>query len=324
VPQNDDDARGCCHWIVEYWSREEYINMDTHADIDEQLLLTEGLLQCPEYAHVLYLEVDPNLRGPTCISSKEKGWYKNPPTTMSDNKTTWATTSLITVPAVSGRLLQFPGASMHAVPKPLSLWFSEDEMTKQQQADDETETETPLLLAVVENDEADKNNNDLDSDWDDSDDDDHDDAEQQRCVILFNLWRRDDRGGPRGKTEDLMEKGSLPEGIGYTGDDQDNNKYIEQERQRRVTQWNQDYGLKCRDLWCNPRNLWNTTAIVVVDNDNNTQQKNPTTTTIRVPLMGNKARRLHHQRHVRLSSPASLASALHETTTPRHFTLHEE
>jgi hypothetical protein len=40
---NNDES-----WIVEYWSREEYMNMDTHSDIDEQLLLNDAVIKCPD------------------------------------------------------------------------------------------------------------------------------------------------------------------------------------------------------------------------------------------------------------------------------------
>jgi hypothetical protein len=266
-------------WIVEYWSREEYMNMDTHSDIDEQLLLNEGVIHCPDHGHVLYLHVDSSIRGPTCVFSKEGGWH---PQSSADK-----TTSLITVPAVPGRLLHFPGALMHAVPKPTSLWFLEEA----QQAE----------ILAAEN----------DMDWDDDDDDDEDD--EKRCVVLFNLWRG---RGPGGKTEDVMEKGILPDGIGFA--DQDDN-YIQQEKERRVMQWDEEYGVDCRDLWCNTRDLWNTTAIV-----DNCADEGQSLTAIHVPLMGNKARRVHPQRQVCLSSPSRLESALQEMTTPRHFILREE
>ena len=34
--------------IVEYWSRDEFLNMDTHSDIDERELLNEGTLRCQD------------------------------------------------------------------------------------------------------------------------------------------------------------------------------------------------------------------------------------------------------------------------------------
>ncbi len=43
--------------IVEYWSRRDYINMDAHADIDEDTLKDEGVLRCPRNSHVLYMQI---------------------------------------------------------------------------------------------------------------------------------------------------------------------------------------------------------------------------------------------------------------------------
>ena len=43
--------------MVEYWSRSQYINLDAHADIDENTLKDEGVLRCPRHAHVLYLQI---------------------------------------------------------------------------------------------------------------------------------------------------------------------------------------------------------------------------------------------------------------------------
>jgi hypothetical protein len=45
------------HDIVEYcWSRQEYLNLDAHSDIDEEELEDDGSLRYPEFAHVLYLQ----------------------------------------------------------------------------------------------------------------------------------------------------------------------------------------------------------------------------------------------------------------------------
>eukprot|EP00984_Skeletonema_dohrnii_P013121 scaffold5408_cov129-Skeletonema_dohrnii-CCMP3373.AAC.4 len=43
--------------MVEYWSRSQYINLDAHADIDENTLKDEGVLRCPRHGHVLYLQI---------------------------------------------------------------------------------------------------------------------------------------------------------------------------------------------------------------------------------------------------------------------------
>ncbi|CAB9498642.1 expressed unknown protein [Seminavis robusta] len=272
-------------WVVEYWSRDEYINLDAHSDIDEQLLLREGSIRCPTWAHVLYLDVVPDLRGPTCVFSQMGGWNGQ---TVSDA----ATTSVISVPALPGRLLKFPGAAMHAVPKPTSLWFM-------------NENDQDEMLAKEEEEEEE------DFDYDDDDDD-----RTERSVILFNVWQGD---GPGGVQEDLIEKGILPDGIGLAADDSNDN-YMAKEKERRVELWNEDYGAGCRDLKCKPRTEWQRVDIVDSSNKQNTKSEK---TTIRVPLMGNKKRHLHANGRAHLTSPARLLNALEDKSTPHHFVLHQ-
>jgi hypothetical protein len=158
--------------LVEYWSREEYMNIDTHVDIDERILEDEGQLVAPSSSHVLYLEV--NVRGPTCVfPSKRVGW------TLEDEKPN-ATVDLVIVPAVQGRILRFPGSAMHAVPCPSDRWLmtEEDEtrLRAEEQADDEDE--------------------DFDG-FDEEEKVDDEEEEIERSVLLFNTWP-DDRPPPLG------------------------------------------------------------------------------------------------------------------------------
>jgi hypothetical protein len=148
--------------IVEYWSRQEFLNMDAHSDIDERALQNDGVLLCPEWGHVLYLNVDDTLRGPTCVFSKFGGWQGDS-----------SAVTMVVVPAVQGRVLRFPGSAMHAIPRPCNRWlFNKEEERLLREAEEE--------------------------DMYDDDDDDHCDG-NDRSVMLFNTWPRQ---GPRGVLPD--------------------------------------------------------------------------------------------------------------------------
>ena len=84
---------------VEYWWRDEWINLDAHADVDELLARQGGELRYPTHGHVLYLQIGSDVQGPTVL--------------LLNNYSV-----LITVPAVSNRLLRFKGDVIHAVPRP--------------------------------------------------------------------------------------------------------------------------------------------------------------------------------------------------------------
>jgi hypothetical protein len=147
--------------IVEYWSREHYINIDTHADVDEKRLLHESRILCPKQGHILYLSVDTNLLGPTFIfPNKLEGWG-------TERSTKTKIIEMITVPALQGRLVRFNGRAMHAVPKPVDRWLLSDVDEK--------------LLREKENDEAQRFTDNKKS----KDSIDHKDL---RHVLLFNTW----------------------------------------------------------------------------------------------------------------------------------------
>jgi hypothetical protein len=259
--------------ICEYWSRNEYIHMDAHADIDEQQLEDEEQIRCPEFGHVLYLDLAPNIRGPTCVFSEYGGWA---------NVNT--TTTIVTVPAVQGRVLRFPGSAMHAAPKPTNRWFLSQQEEEQQLRDDDADE------------------NDM---WDDEDE-----VDVERSVILFNTWSNQ---GPRGVTQDYT-KGTIPDGIEL--DDVDD-KYMEQQKLRRIQEWQEDYGKDCCDIWCQPRTKWMDVDIV----DNNSL---PADTTLRISLMGKKTRRLHPMQHVQLVGPSTLREVLGEESQPSQSLLKQE
>mmetsp|Transcript_12924 Transcript_12924/g.24276 ORF Transcript_12924/g.24276 Transcript_12924/m.24276 type:complete len:376 (+) Transcript_12924:39-1166(+) len=174
-------AMGDSTKLVEYWSRSDYLNIETHADIDESMLENDGVVRCPLMGHVLYLKIKKGLFGPTCVFPNETtGW----------NLEKKEETSLIVVPAVQGRILRFPGNAMHAVPKPHNRWFME----------------------VQEDDDDDEFDDEFDDDeWLDDENDYDDEDEVERSVLLFNTWP-DDEPGPEGIHPD-NPFGSIPDGI---------------------------------------------------------------------------------------------------------------
>ena len=274
-------AIGDNNTIVEYWSRQEYMNLDVHSDIDEVELEDDGKLRYPQYGHVLYLQVDNDLRGPTCIFPTQLGKWEN-----SSGEGGEERCPLITVPAVQGRVVRFPGSAMHAVPKPSTRWFGFND-------DDE---------------------NNIDSDYDDDDDDDDNDVDT-RSVILFNTWK--DRG-PRGVTEDSIT-GELPEGIeididGSAIDVDSNDNYQEQQIAQQIADWEEEYGRNCKDLWCNERTHWKDVSIRTVEPvDENCSGVCNTYSSIRIPLMGSKSRRIHSQKYqTNIQAPTNLKSLLEE------------
>lgn len=101
---------------VEYWSRQEWRHIEAHADVDEHLAKQETHLpfRYPDKGHVLYLQVGKDVRGPTCLFTNA---------TSGGDLVECSDTELVTVPAVAGRLLQFSGDMLHAVPRPSDLWL---------------------------------------------------------------------------------------------------------------------------------------------------------------------------------------------------------
>jgi hypothetical protein len=103
-----------CH--VEYWSRQEWRHIEAHADVDENLAKREAdqSFLYPDRGHVLYLQVGSDVRGPTCLFFNA---------TSGGDLLRRNSVEIVTVPAVCGRLLQFPGNALHAVPRPTDLWL---------------------------------------------------------------------------------------------------------------------------------------------------------------------------------------------------------
>lgn len=102
--------------IVEYWWREEWMNLELHRDIDERLALENGPIRFPDHAHVLYLSVGKEALGPTVLLENA-----------ADDITKQIFGSMTIVPAVAGRFLRFRGDMMHAVPRPSLAYLDPEE-----------------------------------------------------------------------------------------------------------------------------------------------------------------------------------------------------
>jgi hypothetical protein len=102
--------------IVEYWWREEWINLELHRDIDERLAQQNGPIRFPDHAHVLYLSVGEEALGPTVLLENAIG-----------DITKEVFDSITIVPAVAGRFLRFTGDMMHAVPRPSLAYLDPEE-----------------------------------------------------------------------------------------------------------------------------------------------------------------------------------------------------
>ena len=101
--------------IVEYWWREEWMNLEMHRDLDEKLAVQQGPVRFPNHAHVLYLNVGEQVNGPTVVLHD------------SSDRSKKSFDKISVVPALTGRLLRFDGDMMHAVPRPPLAYFDEAE-----------------------------------------------------------------------------------------------------------------------------------------------------------------------------------------------------
>jgi hypothetical protein len=269
--------------VVEYWWRDEYMNIDVHSDIDECLLEDEGRLSLPDIGHVLYLQVMEELRGPTCVVSQYSGW-----------KSEAVTTEMVTVPAVQGRLLRFPGSAMHGVPKPMDRWLLSD---KEEQALRDEDAEEELKSQEAQDDES--------QDWEDDDDDE---TAPERSVLLFNCWSK---LGPTGVTRDCIG-GTFPDGVEI--DDAALNYMAQQEAEIRL-EWVDEFGSNGEELACHLKSGWISQQILEPPKEDEEEAA-----TIRVSLMGKKNRRLYPKKNVKLRGPVeAFRKAVQQESTPTRF-----
>jgi hypothetical protein len=268
---------------VEYWSRDNYMNIDAHADIDEAFLEGEGVVRCPLVAHILYLQVKDGLHGPTCVFPGEQmGWGFNEGAPGREEK------DMFIVPAVVGRILRFPGGAMHAVPNPANRWLlsrQEEKALREKEADSDFDDDE-----------------DEDESFDDIDDAEDYDDEVERSVILFNSWA-DDEPGPRGVNGD-MATGALPEGIELSEEDLE--AFLKSQEAQIWNGWEEEYGKNCQNIKCNPFSEWESVASEEIPVKSEMHSVN-------VSLMGRESRHLYSEQYAELKgSRAGIESALNE------------
>lgn len=325
---------------VEYWSRDEFMNIDVHADIDE-LHLEEGeedddgkesgLLRCPKMGHVLYLEVEDGLRCPTCVfPNKRTGWdvmnkdYHHTNRKDKQQQQQQTPVELITIPAVQGRILMFPGSAMHSVPRPTHRWFlskeEEDILRKEEEAEaqfggddcDEDEDEDE-----DDNDDDDNYDDNTGLSYNDSNDYDVDYGEEkiERSVLLFNTWP-DDETGPRGISGDYIS-GAIPDGVELSEGTLED--FARTKEAQRLLEWEEEYGINAKSLSCNPIADWKQVDVHFHYSDSEIENG-----TVRPSLMGNQKRRVSMKKFVCLKGPApALHKALQEEEKVWQFQMKE-
>jgi hypothetical protein len=105
-------------FVVEYWVKQDWEHHHAHPDVDGPLLYGSDVLQNPYKGHVLYLQKGSQVNGPTAV-------FPNA-TTGGDimyDSTATNQQEVLVVPFLEGRLLQFQGNVLHAVPRPVDVWL---------------------------------------------------------------------------------------------------------------------------------------------------------------------------------------------------------
>mmetsp|Transcript_14613 Transcript_14613/g.30011 ORF Transcript_14613/g.30011 Transcript_14613/m.30011 type:complete len:369 (-) Transcript_14613:276-1382(-) len=185
--------------IVGYWSRDEYVNLDIHADLDEVSLEEEAerceessdgegcdaTLRFPERTHLLYLH-DIFYPAPTWVFLDRLGGWDGLNATDARRGTRKDCerkkgVEAVAVPPRGGRLLRFDGRAMHGVPRPFDRWLRSD-------------VEEELVARYLEyNDDDDFSLEDYNDDVDNSARIWFNSAEMDqsrwRPVLVFNTWR---------------------------------------------------------------------------------------------------------------------------------------
>jgi len=350
--------------VVEYWCRQEHLNLEAHADVDEvwferscgknQIVLgndPSARFRYPAIGHVLYLTKPTLGVGPTCVFPPKASILAGggPNQQNGDVSIQNEIDSVVTVPAVPGRVLRFPGRALHAVPKPVDTWFSQHNVEEGDEDNADGDYET-------------------DDEWDDDcndDDDDDDDDDEERSVILFNTWEAsaddisddisdDSQIGPIGVRYDPMFHVDSDIGVvemmmssvdmgGVEVDDDFVTgmvQYAWQQRNNQLQQWREKYSSNLRDdckndgdntkgftvyskVLCEPRDSWKPAAIDAKPNDLHRCEDKTVGHygTIRVPLMGDKLRRRHFSKVLRWTVPSSFVNGVNEPMKPCEFPL---
>jgi len=288
--------------IVEYWSRSNYINMDAHADIDEDVLKDEGVLRCPSNGHVLYMQIaSGNLSDDDNNIDNSKQVMACPTVVFPTRKIAWGSVT----PMHDNTSLE--EEAQEYIVDVENYWSEEEKQQYGYTSDVEDSSWEEMVVVPAVNGRllrfdgaafhavpkpADRflmgerelaiflerereDDDDDDCYW--NDDDDYDDMEDEntskRSVILFNTWP-EGSNGPRGVLPDRIID-SIPDGISIG--DEDNS--LEDEQWNR---WEDTYGKEFETVMCNPSSEWEE-EVTTVSGD--------IVRDVTIPLMGNPSRR---------------------------------
>jgi hypothetical protein len=352
---NTDDSNNGKDMVVEYWCRQEHLNLEAHADVDEVFFERycnnnnnnnnksgssssskdgNSGFRYPTTGHILYLTKPTLGLGPTCVFPPNNASSNG----MDDTNSliTEIISSVVTIPAVTGRVLRFPGNALHAVPKPADVWFSNDTNDQEEEEDDD---------------------DDDDEYWDDEDEDD-----EERSVVLFNTWEQTDDNddienvGPIGVMHDPMFKVEsdldivemMMSSVDISAEDsgveideefvQSMVRYAKEQKAKQLRDWcekysegndsdnsnqNEEDDVAYTKLHCQPRKSW---AIAPIDTtatgqDAISESESKDTSTIRVPLMGDKVRRRYPKKAVRWDVPSTFQQGANDPKQPFVFPL---
>jgi hypothetical protein len=287
---------------VEYWSRQEWRNIEAHADIDEFLAKAQDAdasrsdyssdnikaaapFRYPDHGHVLYLQVGSNVRGPTCIFPKRSsggdllrpinininGGHVLNDGQVVDNSVR-NVVELVTVPAVPGRLVRFEGKDLHAVPRPTDLW----------------------LLKFVQG--APKYEPEV---------------EWGRSVILFNTWsQQPPQNVPLSSL--YAASSSTTKNSGDSKETLELHSYSIGEQR---SKWTHTFSLVEQQQQDN-----STTTCSSTESESSTEER---PLSAKVWLLGNERRRDHPMRTLKLAAPERLREALNEETKVHRLLLEQ-
>ena len=112
---------------VEFWSRDEWLGMEAHRDVDEEAACRNGELRMPSRVIIVYGECEAGLRAPTVLWGDnhicDDGDAASGTARVADGNDGGEGGLLVVIPAVPGRVLSFSGSLLHAVPKPAIEWL---------------------------------------------------------------------------------------------------------------------------------------------------------------------------------------------------------
>lgn len=322
--------------IVEYWSRSNYINMDAHADIDEDVLKDEGVLRCPSNGHVLYMQIaSGNLNDDDNNIDNSKQVMACPTVVFPTRKIAWGSITPMHSNTSLGEEAQEYIVDVE------NYWSEEEKQQYGYTSDKDNACQEMVIVPAVngrllrfdgaafhavprpadrflmsEQDlalflerEREEEEEDDDDYWDDDYDNDMEEENtSKRSVILFNTWP-EGSNGPRGVLPDRIID-SIPDGISIG--DEDNNS-LEDEQWNR---WEDTYGgEKFETINCNPSSEWSLEEVTIVSGD--------IVRDVTIPLMGNPSRRGCIQTEGTLKGSV-LRETFYKKRTVSLVTLHEK